>query len=120
LKRYGSENILDDKLLYNSQDLVIDKKARIVYKKGNQVNLTSAEYKLLSYMAENENINLARDTIIQKVFGLEFEGYDRTIDTHIKNIRKKIEDDPKSPKYILTVFGYGYKFKGDFDKNEIK
>jgi len=120
LKRYGSENILENKLSYNNKDLEIDKKALMVYKKGKKLNLTSAEYKLLSYMAENININLSRDIIIEKIFGLEFEGYDRTIDTHIKNIRKKIEDDPKNPKYILTVFGLGYKFKGDIDKDETK
>jgi len=113
LKRYGDTKSMEDKLTYNNNELKIDKKARTVYKKGEEINLTSAEYKLLSYMAENKNINLARETIIEKVFGLEFEGYDRTIDTHVKNIRKKIEDDPKNPKYILTVFGLGYRFKGE-------
>ena len=120
LKRYGSINSLVDKLSYNNEDLVINKKGKIVYKKRKEVNLTAAEYKLLTYMAENEKINLSRNIIIQKVFGIDFDGYDRTIDTHIKNIRKKIEDDPKDPKYIITVFGLGYKFEGDFGKNEIK
>ncbi|MDW7667825.1 MAG: response regulator transcription factor [Bacillota bacterium] len=114
LKRYGSNKSLEDILSYNNKDLVINKKAKIVYKKQKEVNLTAAEYKLLTYMAENENINLSREIIIQKVFGIEFDGYDRTIDTHIKNIRKKIEDDPKNPKYVITVFGLGYKFEGDF------
>jgi len=113
LKRYGSTKSLEDILSYNNKDLVINKKAKVVYKKQKEVNLTAAEYKLLTYMAENENINLSRDTIIQKVFGIEFDGYDRTIDTHIKNIRKKIEDNPKNPKYVTTVFGLGYKFEGE-------
>ncbi len=114
LKRYGSNKSLEDILSYNNKDLVINKKAKIVYKNQKEVSLTAAEYKLLTYMAENENINLSRDIIIQKVFGIEFDGYDRTIDTHIKNIRKKIEDDPKNPKYVITVFGLGYKFEGEF------
>jgi DNA-binding response OmpR family regulator len=67
-------------------------------------------------MAENKNINLSRDIIIQKVFGIEYDGYDRTIDAHIKNIRKKIEKDPKNPIYIITVFGLGYRFEGELDK----
>lgn len=120
LKRYGSNKSLEDKFSYNNGDLVINKKEKAVYKNQEELNLTAAEYKLLTYMAENENINLSREIIIQKVFGIEFDGYDRTIDTHIKNIRKKIEDNPKNPKYIITVFGLGYKFEGEFEKHEIK
>jgi len=120
LKRYGSTKSLEDKLSYNNGDLVINKKEKLVYKNQKQLKLTASEYRLITYMAENENINLSREIIIQKVFGIEFDGYDRTIDTHIKNIRKKIEDNPKNPKYIITVFGLGYKFEGEFEKNEIK
>lgn len=54
-----------------------------------------------------------REQLIDKVFGIDFDGSDRTIDVHIKNIRKKIEDNPKSPKYIITVMKLGYKFGGD-------
>jgi len=120
LKRYGSTKSLEDKLSYNNGDLVINKKEKLVYKNQKQLKLTASEYRLITYMAENENINLSREIIIQKVFGIEFDGYDRTIDTHIKNIRKKIEDNPKNPKYIITVFGLGYKFEGEFKKHEIK
>jgi two-component system OmpR family response regulator len=116
LKRYGSSNSLEDSLSFNNRDLVIDKKGKIVFKENMEISLTPAEYKLLSYMAENKNINLSRDIIIQKVFGIEYDGYDRTIDAHIKNIRKKIEKDPKNPIYIITVFGLGYRFEGELDK----
>jgi two-component system OmpR family response regulator len=116
LKRYGSSNSLEDSLSFNNRDLVIDKKGKIVFKEDMEISLTPAEYKLLSYMAENKNINLSRDIIIQKVFGIEYDGYDRTIDAHIKNIRKKIEKDPKNPIYIITVFGLGYRFEGELDK----
>ena len=116
LKRYGSSNSLEDSLSFNNRDLVIDKKGKIVFKEDMEISLTPAEYKLLSYMAENKNINLSRDIIIQKVFGIEYDGYDRTIDAHIKNIRKKNEKDPKNPIYIITVFGLGYRFEGELDK----
>jgi two-component system OmpR family response regulator len=116
LKRYGSSNSLEDSLSFNNRDLVIDKKGKIVFKEDMEISLTPAEYKLLSYMAENKNINLSRNIIIQKVFGIEYDGYDRTIDAHIKNIRKKIEKDPKNPIYIITVFGLGYRFEGELDK----
>lgn len=56
---------------------------------------------------------MSRELLIEKVLGVDFDGVDRTIDVHIKNIRKKIEEDTKNPKYILTVFKLGYKFGGD-------
>jgi len=56
---------------------------------------------------------MSRELLIEKVLGADFEGVDRTIDVHIKNIRKKIEEDTKNPEYILTVFKLGYKFGGD-------
>lgn len=56
---------------------------------------------------------LSREQLIDKIFGIDFEGYDRTIDVHIKNIRKKIEEDTKNPKYIVTVMKVGYKFGGE-------
>ncbi|HCW73303.1 MAG TPA: hypothetical protein DHM90_05335, partial [Clostridiaceae bacterium] len=54
-----------------------------------------------------------RARIVNSAFGFDFEGYERTIDTHIKNLRQKIEDDTRDPSYILTVYGVGYKFSGD-------
>ena len=111
LKRYGSTKSLEDKLSYNNGDLVINKKEKLVYKNQKQLKLTASEYRLITYMAENENINLSREIIIQKVFGIEFDGYDRTIDTHIKNIRKKLNFE--KDEYIYTVYGAGYKFTGE-------
>lgn len=118
LKRYSNENQIKDKLSFNDKDLVIDKISHKVYKKNKEVELTPAEYKVFLFMVENEDINLSRNKIIEKVFGIEFDGYDRTIDTHIKNIRRKIEDDHKNPQYIKTVFGFGYKFLGENSENE--
>ena len=61
-------------------------------------------------LAKNKGKVFSREMLIEIVFGMDFEGYDRTVDTHIKNIRKKIEDDSKNPKYIHTVVKVGYKF----------
>ena len=62
---------------------------------------------------ENKNIALSRDKLLRDVWGYDFFGDDRTIDTHIKNLRKKVETNPKSPVYVKTVHGIGYKFGGD-------
>jgi DNA-binding response OmpR family regulator len=59
---------------------------------------------------ENPRKVLSREQLIESAFGYDYEGFDRTIDTHIKNIRQKIENNPKSPAYIITVYGVGYKF----------
>jgi len=59
---------------------------------------------------QNPNKVFTRGELIEKAFGYDFEGFDRTIDAHIKNLRQKIEDDPKNPTYIKTVYGAGYKF----------
>ncbi len=79
-----------------------------VKKQGKLVDLTATELKLLSLLAQNIGMVFSRDALIEKVLGYDYEGYDRTIDTHIKNIRQKIED--KDIKYIVTVYGVGYKF----------
>ena len=109
-------------MFFNDSDLCICKDTHEIYKKNKIIKLTPAEYKIISFLADNRGMNFTREAIIDKVFGLDFEGYDRTIDAHIKNIRKKIENDPKNPEYIKTVFGFGYKFEGEPDekKNKIK
>jgi two-component system OmpR family response regulator len=118
LKRYGQLETLSSKLSFNNKDLVIFKDEHKVIKKGIEIEITPAEYKILTFIADNRNMKFSRDNIIDKVFGQEFEGYDRTIDVHIKNIRKKIEDNPKNPTYIKTIFGFGYKFEGDLDEKK--
>ncbi|HZH93504.1 MAG TPA: response regulator transcription factor [Tissierellaceae bacterium] len=78
-----------------------------------EVEITSAEYKLLHTFMKNKGLILTRDQLIEKSFGHDYEGYDRTIDTHIKRLRRKIEDDPKNPQYIVTKYGVGYQFGGE-------
>ena len=96
----------------NQGDLVIDYDRKEVRKKGEPVALTAIEWKLLAAFTKYPQKIFTRENLIELVFGLDFSGYDRVIDTHIKNLRKKIEDDSKQPVYLCTVHGMGYKFGG--------
>ncbi len=102
---------------FNHGDLIIDSSHFEVRKYGSLVTLTPTELKLLQYLAERPGQVLTRLQLVNLILGYDFEGYDRTIDAHIKNIRQKIEDDPKTPWYIQTVYGIGYKFIGIPDKD---
>lgn len=102
-----------DVLSFNNEDLVIDIPGHIVKKAGVPVSLTPNEYKILVALAQNPQRTFSRGQLINVALGYDFEGYDRTIDAHIKNIRQKIEDSIKEPSYIITVYGVGYKFRGE-------
>ena len=110
LRRTGmySEN---NAVLYND-GLSIDFSQRIVMKNDEEITLTPNEYKLLTYLAQNSGRYFSREDLIEGAIGSKYEGYDRAVDSHIKNLRQKIEDNPKSPKYIVTQYGVGYKFAG--------
>ena len=97
---------------WNQGDLVIDYDRKEVRKKGEPVAPTAIEWKLLAAFTKYPQKIFTRENLIELVFGLDFSGYDRVIDTHIKNLRKKIEDDSKQPVYLCTVHGMGYKFGG--------
>lgn len=94
-------------------NLEIDLKKMLVRNQGIEIMLTPVEYKLLMVFAEHPFQVFSREQLIDKVLGMDFDGYDRTIDVHIKNLRHKIEEESKKPKYILTVYGHGYKFGGE-------
>lgn len=96
----------------NNGDLVINDLNYEVKKGGNIVNLTPIEYNILITMFKYPGKIFTRAELISVALGENFEGYDRTIDSHIKNLRQKIEDDPKNPAYIVTIRGIGYKFGG--------
>lgn len=98
---------------WNGGDLKIDFRKMELFKGGVEIYLTSSEWKILSAMVKHPQTVFTRDKLIDAAFGDDFEGYDRAIDTHIKNLRKKIETDTKNPQYILTVRGSGYKFGGE-------
>jgi DNA-binding response OmpR family regulator len=109
----GNETALTGILSFNNDDLILDYKNYVVKKHGIEVNLTPNEYKMLMTIARYPKKAFTREELISIVIGEDFEGFDRTIDTHIKNIRQKIETDPRSPQYILTVHGVGYRFGGE-------
>jgi DNA-binding response OmpR family regulator len=97
---------------FNNDELVIDTGNHDVKKNGIPVNLTPNEYKILISLIKYPKKVFTRDEFIEIVTGNNFNGFDRVIDTHIKNLRQKIETDPKNPQYIITVYGVGYKFGG--------
>lgn len=114
LRRVSGETVpLSGVLSFNDGALVIDTLKYEVRKGQNIVNLTPIEYKLLSTIVKYPSKVFTREELIAFAFGEDFEGYDRTVDTHIKNLRQKIEDDSKNPQFILTVHGVGYRFGGD-------
>jgi len=82
------------------------------YLNSKSINLTPVEFKLLGVMIREPNRVFSRGQIIEKVLGYDFDGFDRTIDVHILNLRRKLEPDASHPKYIKTVYGSGYKFTG--------
>ena len=97
---------------WDNGDLDIDFLSMAVRKNHLPVSFTPNEFTLLSTLVKYPDKVFTREELIAKAFGEDYEGFDRTIDTHIKNIRHKIETDPKNPVYILTVFGVGYQFGG--------
>ncbi len=98
---------------FQNGDLYIDVESNIIKKKNELLNLTQSEWKILLSLIKYPNKVFTREELVTIALGSEFDGYNRTIDTHIKNLRQKIEDNPKSPSYIITVFGKGYKFGGE-------
>jgi len=100
---------MEEKQIFTAEGLTIDFTARIVYIEGERVDMSPKEYELLFYMVRNRNIALTREKLISDVWGYDFYGDDRTLDTHIKLLRKSL--GPCS-KYIVTLRGVGYRFEG--------
>ncbi|MGI6004909.1 MAG: response regulator transcription factor [Christensenellales bacterium] len=98
---------------FGGGDLSVDFEKGIIRKKQKAVNLTPSELKILSALIKYPGKVFTRSELIEIALGGEFEGYDRAVDSHIKNLRQKIEDDPKSPVYVLTIHGVGYRFGGE-------
>jgi DNA-binding response OmpR family regulator len=94
-------------------ELRIDPERREVRLAGREVHLTPTEFDLLRAMAEHRGRVFSRSQLMEAALGESFEGYDRAIDSHIKNLRQKIEPEPRRPRYVQTVFGVGYRFSGD-------
>lgn len=95
------------------EGLEIDCGGRRVKLNGEEIDLTPTEFKILITMAQNSKKVFTREELINSVFGMDYDGYDRSIDTHIKNLRHKLKEDTKDPKYIKTIRGLGYRFGGE-------
>ena len=94
-------------------ELFIDFAAHEVMRSGKLLRLTPKEFKLLETLAREPGRAFSRGDLVNRVFGLGYEGFERTVDVHMMNLRKKIEADPNTPAYLLTVYGVGYKFRRD-------
>jgi DNA-binding response OmpR family regulator len=114
MRRTAEEPVpLANVLEFNNGDLIINSIKHEVKKGGKVVNLTPNEYKILMTLIKYPAKAFTRDELIFIALGGDFDGFDRTVDTHIKNLRQKIETDPKNPCYVLTVYGIGYRFGGE-------
>ncbi|MFC1872048.1 response regulator transcription factor [Chloroflexota bacterium] len=104
-----SEGKTVSKGILKAGEITIDTEKRLVRHSDQNVELTPIEYELLRVMAENPGRVYSRMQLLDSVQGDAYEGYERTIDSHIKNLRKKLEPDPEHPRFIITVYGVGYK-----------
>ena len=90
--------------------VVIDLDRRSATVLGTEIDLTPTEFRLLSYFIEGRGRTVSRDQIIENVFGYDFSGYDRTVDTHVSNLRKKLESANPEGQHLKTMYGVGYRF----------
>jgi DNA-binding response OmpR family regulator len=106
LRRRGGEKAGS---LLSRGDLTLDTEKRIFRRRGEEVALTRDEYRILSLLMSRQAKIFTREEILEATKGDDYGGFDRSVDSHIKKLRAKIEDDPRTPKYILTVYGMGYR-----------
>lgn len=102
-----------DGSIMSYKDLSLECRAMKLYKNSEEIDITRAEFCILKAFFKNHGQVLSREQIIEQAFEGEYDGFDRSMDTYIKRLRQKIEDDPKSPQYIVTKYGAGYIFGGD-------
>ncbi|MCD7824047.1 MAG: response regulator transcription factor [Oscillospiraceae bacterium] len=93
-----------------SGPFVINLKSRVLLKNGKPVDLTQVEYQIMEFFLKNQNTALDRMTILRRIWGENYYGEEKIVDVNIRRIRMKIEDEPSAPRYIITIWGYGYKW----------
>ena len=96
--------------LLRAGELEIDLHGHRVSRAGEPVRLTRTEFNLLAILAQNPGQTFSRAQLLDRLHGVAYDGYDRSVDAHVKNLRHKLEADPANPRYVLTVYGIGYKF----------
>lgn len=114
--RRSSENTKSD--IIKSGKLIIDFKKCTVSLDGKNIDLTTMEFEILSVFVKNPGKVLNRDQILDKIRGIEWDAFNRSVDVLISRLRQKLNDDPKNPSLIKTIWGNGYKFVGDEQENE--
>ena len=100
---------------FNAGSLVVDSRSYKVTLSGRSISLTSTEFKVLLALAGTPGRVFTRSELVEKALGYQFEGYERSVDAHVKNIRRKLDEDPQNPTFIHTVYGVGYRFSGNRD-----
>ena len=115
LRRTGGEGTGGVSASFDEGALAIDREAREVTVDGNEVVLTRSEFDLLAAIASRPGRVFSRYELVTRVQGYDYEGYERTIDAHVKNLRRKLGEDPKKPRYVVTMAGVGYKFGAKAD-----
>ncbi|MHB9093337.1 MAG: response regulator transcription factor [Eubacteriales bacterium] len=114
MRRYSSEDqLIADNYSFDQGKLEINCVSHEILIHRKPVSMTPVEFKIIEVLSKNPKRVFTREDLILSVYGHDYVGNDRSIDTHIKNLRQKVEDDPKNPRYILTVHGLGYRFGGD-------
>jgi len=96
--------------VFQAGDITLDREAHLVTIGGSPVDLTPSEFDLLSTLLATPGRAFSRLELLDRIQGTAYEGYERTVDVHVKNLRAKIEEDPHNPRYIETVYGVGYRF----------
>ena len=98
-------------------ELTLDRGSRLISVEGSTIELTPSEFDLLATLMASPGRVFSRLELLDKLQGDAYEGYERTIDVHIRNLRTKIEPDPRNPRYVLTVYGIGYRLAADLNGN---
>jgi len=96
-----------------ARDLIIDIDSHRLTRGEENIHLTRFEFNLLQILAQHPGQIYSRAQLLERLHGVAYDGYDRSVDAHIKNLRRKIEADPTEPRYILTIYGVGYKFNDE-------
>lgn len=109
--RRTARDALEQGILELAQgDVKVDLRHHAAYLKGTPLSLTPTEFRLLALLMREPGRTFTREQIIERAFGYDFDGFDRTVDAHVSNLRRKLEADPEKPHYIHTIYGIGYRF----------
>jgi len=95
--------------------LQIDLNGHNVTRRGENIHLTPSEFTLLAVLAQHPGQVFSREQLLERLYGVSYDGLERSIDAHIKNLRQKLENDPANPRHVITIYGIGYKFNVEAD-----